>query len=400
MKKFEISKRVKEVQASPIRKLTKYANYAKEKGIHVYHLNIGQPDIKTPKPVLDYLKTFNEEIIKYSPSEGEKDLINAFSNYYKRNNININSDEIIVTTGGSEAILFTLLTICDVNDEIIIFEPYYTNYSGFADKAGVKVIPITTHVENNFKMPDISIIEKSITSKTKAILICNPSNPTGYVYEKDELLKLIDLCERKNLFLISDEVYREFTYDNKKCYSVLELSENDNIIINDSVSKRYSLCGARIGCIATKNRNFLDNCLKLAQARLCSAYIEQKMTCEAIKLDDSYFEEVLKEYEKRRNLVYDKLKEIEGVICEKPQGAFYIIVKLPIDSAENFAKWLLTDFSENNETVMVAPCEGFYFTKGLGIKEIRIAYILNLNDLEKAMNLLKKAIIKYNSISK
>lgn len=381
---------------SPIRKLAPYGEAAKNKGIKIYHLNIGQPDIETPKEFNDGITNYDEKVLKYAQSQGISDLIHSFINYYKQWNINFEEDELLITNGGSEAISFALTAICDIEDEIIVPEPFYTNYAGFAEGVGVKIVPFITKAEEGFHLPAREVIESKITNKTKAIMLSNPGNPTGVVYTKDEIRLIADLCKEYNLFFISDEVYREFVYDDLDYTSALYMDDiKENIVLIDSISKRYSACGARIGLIASKNKKLIAEILKLCQARLCVATIEQIAAANLINTPSEYFNRVKKEYETRRNLVYDKLSNINGVICKKPTGAFYIIAKLPIKSGDDFAKWLLTDFNHNNETVMVAPANGFYATDGLGEDEIRISYCLNTNDLNSAMNILELAINKY-----
>ncbi len=396
---MELSSRAELIQASPIRKLMPFANEAKSKDIHVYHLNIGQPDIKTPKEMIDVYHNYSDQVLAYGPSQGleiyRKDLVR----YYKNHKINLEIDDIIVTTAGSEAIVFALYVTCNPGDEIIVPEPFYTNYNGFATMAGVKIKPLTTFAENGFALPENNEIEKLISEKTKAIMLCNPGNPTGAVYSKEELGKIVELAKKHNLYIISDEVYREFTYDGTHHTSILEFEEiEDKAIMVDSISKRYSACGARIGCIVSKNKTLMASVLKFAQARLCPPTIDQLAADACIDLEEKYFEDILVEYKKRRDIVFEELQKIEGVLCVKPQGAFYIIAKLPIDDAEDFAKWMLSDFNRDNETVMFAPVQGFYSTPGLGKDEIRIAYILKEESLRKAMYLLREGLQEYKSL--
>ena len=396
---MELSSRAELIQASPIRKLMPFANEAKSRGIHVYHLNIGQPDIKTPKEMMDVYHNYSDKVLAYGPSQGleiyRKDLVR----YYKNHKINLQIDDIIVTTAGSEAIVFALYVTCNPGDEIIVPEPFYTNYNGFATMAGVKIKPLTTYAENGFALPENDKIEKLISNKTKAIMLCNPGNPTGAVYSKKELKRIVDLAKKHNLYVISDEVYREFTYDGTHHTSILEFPEiKDKAIMVDSISKRYSACGARIGCIVSKNKSLMSSVLKFAQARLCPPTIDQLAADACIDLEKKYFEDILEEYKKRRDIVFEELQKIENVLCVKPQGAFYIIAKLPIDNAEDFAKWMLSDFNRDNETVMFAPVQGFYSTPGLGRDEIRIAYILNEESLKKAMYLLREGLKEYKSL--
>ena len=393
---MKVSNRATVMQASPIRKLIPFANIARSKGITVYPLNIGQPDIPTPTPIMDAMRKFDAKVLAYSPSLGEDYLIKAFSNYYNRININLSPEEILVTTSGSEAIFFAMMAICDVGDEIIVFEPFYTNYGGIATETGVVLKAARTYPETGFHLPSKEKIEELITSKTKGILICNPNNPTGTVYTEDELNMLASVAEKHNLFLIADEVYREFVYDGQKHTSVMELTNvADKIILVDSISKRYSACGARIGLIASHNKEIMEVALKFAQARLSSPTIEQVGAKAGIEMNVSYFEPILKEYQQRRDTIMSGIKKIPGAICETPGGAFYCIVKLPIDSAENFAKWLLTDFNDNKESVLVAPAQGFYSTPGLGVNEIRLSYVLEVPKLARAMEVLAVAVKEY-----
>lgn len=393
---MQFSKRITNMQESPIRKLVPIAEEAKRKGKKVYHLNIGQPDIETPQSFFDAVKNFDEEVLAYTFSQGIPQLINSFIKYYKNYNINFEEDEILITNGGSEALLFSLIAVCDYGDEVLIPEPFYTNYNGFSNAAGIKVVPITTRAENGFHLPDKSQIEKLITSKTKAILLSNPGNPTGTIYTKDEIFMIRDLAKENDLYIIADEVYREFVYDGFEYMSFAHLTDiSDRVIITDSISKRYSACGARIGSIASKNKELIKQILKLCQSRLCVATIEQVGAAELINVSDEYFKDVVEEYKKRRDIVYNALKNIDGVICEKPHGAFYVIAKLPVKNAEDFVTWLLRDFDVDNETVMLAPAEGFYATEGLGRDEVRISYVLNEDALSKAMNIIKEGLKVY-----
>ena len=393
----KVSNRAQVMQASPIRKLIPFANQARAKGINVYPLNIGQPDIPTPAPILDAMKNYDTKVLAYSPSQGEDSLIKAFVNYYARININLKPEEINVTTSGSEALFFAMMAICDVGDELVVFEPFYTNYGGIATETGVKLKAVRTYPENGFHLPAKDAIEAVITPKTKAILICNPNNPTGTAYTPAELNMLAEIAEKHDLFLISDEVYREFVYDGQKHTSIMELDRIANkVILVDSVSKRYSVCGARIGLIASHNKEVMEVVLKFAQARLSSPTIEQVGAQAGAEMDASYFEPILKEYQQRRDAIMAGLRKIPGVVCEVPGGAFYCIAKLPIDNAENFAKWLLTDFNYKGESVLVAPAQGFYATPGLGVNEIRLSYVLEVPKLVKAMEILGEAIKEYN----
>lgn len=397
---MKFSNRIKEMQFSPIRKLVPFAEEAK-RGVQVYHLNIGQPDIKTPECFVEGMNSYKDEVLKYANSQGLDCLIENFIKYYKEWNINFDKDELIVTNGGSEALMFALLAICDSGDEVIIPEPFYTNYSGFSAVAGAVVVPFTTKAEEGFHLPSKEEIIKKISNKTKAIMISNPGNPTGVVYSYEEVRMLADIAKEYDLYLIADEVYREFVYDDLKYTSALYMEDIiDRVILIDSVSKRYSACGARIGLVASKNKELMSQIMKLAQSRLCVPTIEQLACANLINTPKSYFDEVLQEYDARRNILHKKLSEIPDVICKKPTGAFYVVAKLPIESGEDFAKWLLTDFNHNNKTVMVAPAEGFYATEGLGKDEIRISYCLNTTALEDAMNIITLALEEYKKTHK
>lgn len=393
---MEFSRRIISMQQSPIRKLVPYAEEAKQKGKKVYHLNIGQPDIPTPDVFWEAIKNYDEDVLAYSFSQGIPELRNSFSKYYKMHNMDFDPEDILITNGGSEALLFSLIATCNYEDEVLIPEPFYTNYNGFGNSAGIKVKPITTKAENGFHLPPKKEIEKLITNKTKAILLSNPSNPTGTVYNREEIFMLRDIAKKYDLFIIADEVYREFIYDGLEYMSFAHLNDiKDRVIITDSISKRYSACGARIGCIASKNKELLKQILKLCQSRLCVATIEQIGASALINVQDKYFKEVSEEYKKRRDIVYEALSKMDGVVCEKPHGAFYVIAKLPVIDAEDFVIWLLREFDVDNETVMMAPAEGFYATKGLGKDEVRISYVLNTEDLLKAMKILEKALKIY-----
>ena len=383
---------------SPIRKLVPFAEKAKKEGVKVFHLNIGQPDIKTPNVALDAIKNSNLEVLEYSRSEGSETYRKKLSKYYRKNNIQIGADNIIITTGGSEALLFTFGSIMDLGDEVIIPEPFYANYNGFSIAQGVKVVPVVSGIDSNFELPPISDFEALITPKTKAILICNPGNPTGYLYSKDEIQQLAALVKKYDLFLIADEVYREFTYDGLEHYSVMqEEGIESNAIIIDSVSKRYSMCGARVGCIITRNKSVLNTALKFAQARLSPPTYGLIASEAALNTPDSYFSEVISVYVERRNVLIKELEKIEGVKVAIPNGAFYCIVELPVLDTDKFAQWMLETFRINNQTVMVAPAAGFYSTPGLGKNQVRIAYVLNKEDLKTSVSILKSALNKYNS---
>ncbi|HRD37427.1 MAG TPA: pyridoxal phosphate-dependent aminotransferase [Bacteroidia bacterium] len=391
-----ISNKANEMPASPIRKLVPYAEAAKKKGVKIYHLNIGQPDIVTPDTFLKAIKSADIKVLEYSHSAGNESYRKKLCNYYKGYNINIEPSEVIITNGGSEAISIAMMTCFNPGDEIIIPEPFYANYNGFSVAANVTVKPIKSSIESGFALPPISDFEKLITLKTKGIMICNPGNPTGYLYTKAELEALKDLVKKYDLFLLSDEVYREFCYDGKEYVSVMHLSGiENNVILLDSISKRYSACGARIGAMISKNKEVMSAALKFAQARLSPPSYGQIGAEAALDTPASYFAEVKKEYIARRDFVIDALNKIPGVFCPKPSGAFYCIARLPIDNADKFCQWLLEDFNFNQQTVMLAPATGFYSTPGSGINEVRLAYVLNLNDLNNAMICLKEALAKY-----
>lgn len=381
---------------SPIRKLVPFAEDAKKRGTNVIHLNIGQPDIKTPKAALDAVKNNTLEVLEYSKTEGSEAYREKLANYYAKNDIHVSATEIIITTGGSEALAFVMGTIMDTDEEIIIPEPFYANYNGFATAAGVTVVPVVSKIENNFALPPIEEFEKLITPKTKAILICNPGNPTGYLYSREEIEKLAAIVKKHNLFLVADEVYREFTYEGKEHYSVLQVEGlDDNAIVVDSVSKRYSMCGARIGCLVSKNKEVIKTALKFAQARLSPPTYAQIASEAALETPQSYFDDVKVEYVSRRNLLIAELEKIQGVKVAKPQGAFYCIAELPIADADHFAQWLLESYELNGETVMVAPAAGFYATEGLGKNQIRIAYVLDKESITRAVQILKAALEVY-----
>ena len=381
---------------SPIRKLVSFAENAYKQGKTVFHLNIGQPDIKTPQIALDAVKIHSLDILAYTRSEGSEVYRKKIADYYNKNDIHVSHDDIIVTTGGSEALLFAFGSIMDTDDEIIIPEPFYANYNGFSTASGVKVAPVISKIEDNFALPPIEEFEKLITPKTKAILICNPGNPTGYLYSKDEIKKLAAIVKKHDLFLIADEVYREFVYDGATHYSIMQEEDLDqHAIIIDSVSKRYSMCGARIGCIVSKNKEVMQTALKFAQARLSPPTLAQIASEAALETPQSYFDDVINEYVNRRNTLIEELQKIEGVKVARPKGAFYCIAELPINDADAFAQWLLEKFDVNGETIMVAPAAGFYSTPGVGLNQIRIAYVLNEESLIKSVNILKEALKVY-----
>ena len=391
-----ISSKGLKMPESPIRKLVPYAEKAAKSGKEIYYLNIGQPDIKSPKVALDAVANHQLETLAYSRSEGSEEYREKIAAYYNRNNIPVTGNDIIVTTGGSEALLFAMGTICDQDDEIIIPEPFYANYNGFATASGVNIVPVISKIEDNFALPPISEFEKLISPKTKAIIICNPGNPTGYLYSKEEIKKLASIVLKHNLFLVADEVYREFTYDGEAHYSILqEESLADNGIIIDSVSKRYSMCGARIGCLVSKNKEVISTVLKFAQARLSPPTFAQIASEAALETPQSYFDEVILEYKDRRDTLINKLKEIPGVKVGVPKGAFYCIVELPVKNSDNFSQWLLEEFDYNGRTIMVAPAAGFYSSKNTGLNQIRIAYVLKKESLINAVEILKQALKKY-----
>lgn len=393
---MKLSNRILEMQESPIRKLVPFAEAAKKQGKKVYHLNIGQPDIETPEVFFEALKNFDSKVLAYSFSQGMPELIRAMIDYYKRYDIEYEENQILITNGGSEALMFALIATCDYGDEVLVPEPFYTNYNGFSLPVGVIIKPITTYPEKGFALPSYDEMKKLVSSKTKAIMLSNPGNPTGAVYDRAQVEALAKLAKDYNLFIIADEVYREFTYDGLDYTSFGSQKEvEDRVIIVDSISKRYSACGARIGSVASKNTDLIKNILKLCQSRLCVPTLEMIGAIELYKTDNSYFKAVNEEYSKRRDIVYNALKEMPGVVCEKPRGAFYVEAKLPVADAEDFVVWLLKEFDVDGETVMFAPGQGFYATKGLGLDEVRMAYVLKEEDLKKAMNILKEALVTY-----
>ena len=395
---MEISRRGQTVQASPIRKLKPYADRALEKGIKIYFLNIGDPDIPTPRPILDAVRSFNDRILAYGPAQGFLELRQAIADYFNGYKIPLTSENVIITCGGSEAILFTFAVVGDPGDEIIIPEPFYTNYNGYASLANLKIVPLTLKVENGYRLPSVEEIEAKITRRTKAILLCSPNNPTGTVYSPQELDRVVSIGVKHDLFLIGDEVYKEFIYDGLTHKSILEYEEaTDRVVVVDSISKRFSCCGARIGAVITRNDRVYQAALKFAQARLCPPTIEQKAAIAAYKMGLGYFEPVRQEYERRRDVLYEGLRSIPGLVVGKPQGAFYMSVRLPVKDAERFVIWMLTDFALDKETVMVAPGQGFYSTPGKGLDEIRIAYVLNESDLKRALVIFKAGLEKYKA---
>ncbi len=393
---LHISQRGQAMPASPIRKLVPYAEAAKKRGIKVYHLNIGQPDIETPKMILDAVRNSDFKVLEYSHSAGNESYRRKLVGYYESVGIHVNYNEIIVTTGGSEAIQFGFMACLDAGDEVIIPEPFYANYNGFAVAAGVKVIPITSHIENGFALPPIEEFEKKITPRTRAIVICNPNNPTGYLYSDAEMQQLKEIILKYNLYLFSDEAYREFCYEGKQVSAMHLKGVDENVIIMDTISKRYSACGGRIGAFITKNKSVLDAVMKFAQARLSPPSFAQIAGEAAIDLPADYFDTTKAEYKSRRDLIVKRLNAMENVFCPNPGGAFYAMAKLPIDDADKFCQWLLESFSYNKQTLMLAPATGFYGTPGLGKQEVRLAYVLNLNDINESMNCLEKALKEYN----
>lgn len=392
------SVRLSRVPASPIRKLVPFAEKAKKSGIRVYHLNIGDPDIQTPSEMIQVVRTWKLNPVSYAHSQGDSELLNALRAYYKRLGFPfIQKEHIQVTSGGSEAIFWAFFATCNPKDEVIVFEPFYTNYNSFAVIAGIRLVPIKTYVESGFHLPHRKEIERHITSKTRAILYCSPGNPTGTVYTKAEIELLVSICKRNNLFLLSDEVYREFVYDGKKQISILSYINEipDRAVLLDSLSKRYSLCGARVGALVSLNKDIMEGVLRMAQGRLSAGLIDQKVAAGLTKVPSSYIQKVRIEYENRRNILYNGLSKIPGIVLSKPEGAFYIIARLPVKDAEHFCMWLLTDFRDRRETVMLAPAKGFYITEGMGESEVRIAYVLNITHLKRSIEILSKALANY-----
>jgi aspartate aminotransferase len=392
---LQISQRGQQMPSSPIRKLVPYAEQAKRKGIKVYHLNIGQPDIETPKQALDAVRHSDFKVLEYSHSAGNESYRRKLVDYYNKVGITLDHTQILITTGGSEAILFSFMACLDAGDEVIIPEPYYANYNGFAVTAGVNVIPVTSSIEDGFALPSIEEFEKKITPKTRAIVICNPNNPTGYLYTKTEMERLAEIVRTYGLYLFSDEAYREFCYEGEHTSAMHLRGVEDNVVMMDTISKRYSACGGRIGALVTKNQQVLQTVLKFAQARLSPPSFAQILGEAAVDLPDNYFDQTKAEYLARRNVLVKRLNEMEGVFCPNPGGAFYAIARLPIDDADRFCQWLLESFSYNQQTVMLAPATGFYGTPGLGKNEVRLAYVLNVTELAKAMDCLERALKEY-----
>ncbi len=396
---MKLSQRALEIQASPIRKLMPHAVAAKQRGLKVYQLNIGQPDIPTPQPMLDAYHSFSEKVLAYGPSQGLDAYRQGLVEYYARQDISLAENQIIVTTAGSEAVTFAMLVVAEAGEEIIVPEPFYTNYNGFATLAGITIRPLLTLAETGYQLPGDAQIEALINPKTKAIMICNPGNPTGTVYSREDVFRLGALAKKHGLYVISDEVYREFIYEGRSHTSILHVPGlEEQAVMVDSVSKRYSACGARIGCIASRNRAFMDATLKFAQARLCPPTVDQLAALACVPLGEEFFRPLIAEYQARRDLVYNALIQIPGVVCVKPQGAFYILVKLPVDDCEKFIVWMLDEFNLDGETVMGAPGEGFYATPGLGRDEMRLAYILNENELRRAMRVFARGFETYKRL--
>ena len=393
-----ISKKGINIPPSPIRKLVPFADQAKKRGINILHLNIGQPDIKSPPESFDAIRNIDLDVLKYEPSQGSLEFRNNLCNYYSKHNIHVLPDDIITTVGASEALSFTMNSICDPGDEVIIPEPFYANYNGFAHASDVNVIPITSKIEDNFALPPIDSFKEKINKKTKAIIICNPCNPTGYVYSKDEIIDIANLAKKHNLFIVVDEVYREFIYTDIKHFSILEDKRfYDNAILIDSTSKRYSLCGARIGFIVSKNFDFIQTCLKFALTRLSPPTLALVAANNALNCNENYIKSAINEYSNRRKVLISELSKLNNIRYSDPIGAFYSIIKLPINDAEEFSKFLLTDFSINNESVMLAPASGFYSSENNGDDEVRIAFVLNSEKLKRAINIIDKGLKEYIS---
>jgi aspartate aminotransferase len=392
---LQISNRGQQMPSSPIRKLVPYAEQAKRNGIKVYHLNIGQPDIETPKQALDAVRNSDFKVLEYSHSAGSESYRRKLVEYYNKVGITVDHTQILITTGGSEAILFGFMACLDAGDEVIIPEPYYANYNGFAVTAGIIVRPVTSSIEDGFALPAIEEFEKLITPKTKAIVICNPNNPTGYLYTKQEMERLAEIVKTYGLYLFSDEAYREFCYEGEHTSAMHLKDVNDNVVMMDTISKRYSACGGRIGALVTRNQQVLQTVLKFAQARLSPPSFAQILGEAAVSLPDNYFDQTKAEYLARRDVLVSRLNKMEGVFCPNPGGAFYAIARLPIDDADRFCQWLLESFSYNQQTVMLAPATGFYGTPGLGKNEVRLAYVLNVTELSKAMDCLEQALKQY-----
>ncbi|KPJ54512.1 aspartate aminotransferase [candidate division TA06 bacterium DG_24] len=383
--------------ASPIRKLVPLANAAKRRGISIYHLNIGQPDILTPQEIVDAIKGYDDPVLRYGPADGISEFHDVLVEYFAGRGVNIRQEDLMITTGGSEAAIFAMLAVCDPGDEIVIPEPFYTNYAGFAVMSGINLVPVETRVEEGFHLPPPEEIESRVTSKTKAILICSPNNPTGTVYTREELERIARIAQASNLFVISDEVYREFVYDGKAHASMLHLEGMDEkTIIIDSISKRFSACGARIGYLLSRNREVMDTVLRFGQARLCPPTVEQRAAVAGYRAIDRFMSEMIAEWERRRDLIYEAVNKLPGAFCRKPEGAFYTVARLPVNDTEDFSRWLLEEFNVDGKTVMLAPAQGFYATKGKGKDEVRIAYVLQEEALADAMQILERAIEVYS----
>ena len=396
----KISIKGKKMPSSPIRKLAPFADKAKKEGKKVYYLNIGQPDIATPEIINHAIQNYQEKVLAYIKSEGNIAYREKLVDYYRKNNVYVSASDIVVTTGGSEALLFGLMSCMDAGDEVIVPEPFYANYNSFTQAGDINIVPISSYIENGFALPKIEDFEQSITARTKAILICNPNNPTGYLYQKEELETLAEICRKHDLFLFVDEVYREFVYDNQQHTSILSLDNlSEHAIVIDSISKRYSACGARLGALITKNKKVVETVVKFAQARLSPPTLSEIAAEAALAVPDSYFKEVVKEYTERRDFLVSELNKIDGVICPNPGGAFYVMCQLPVESAEHFCQWILENFDYNGQTLMMAPGSGFYATKTLGLNEVRIAYVLKKEDLEQAILCLEKGLEAYLKIS-
>ncbi|NOY05376.1 MAG: pyridoxal phosphate-dependent aminotransferase [Chlorobi bacterium] len=395
-----LSHRARIIPASPIRKLVPLAEDAKRRGIHVYHLNIGQPDIATPEEFFRAVHGFDEKVIAYKNSQGLAEFIESMIGYYDRISIKLAKENIVITTGGSEALMFAMMAVAEPGDEVIVFEPFYTNYNGFAIMAGVTLVPIATDPGTGYHLPPKDEIERHITDRTRAIMICNPNNPTGTVLDLSELELLTDLALQHDLFILSDEVYREFVYEGETTSMLKMEGLEDRVVVLDSLSKRYSLCGGRVGCVVSRNTEFMESVLRFGQARLCTATLEQVGGAALVNTGDKYIAPMIDEYRARRDATYEELMNIPGIVCQKPSGAFYIMAKLPVDDIESFARWMLTDFAHENETTMIAPGPGFYATAGMGNQEARIAYVLNAEECRRAVRLLARGISEYNNASR
>ena len=396
---MQVSERGRTIQASPIRKFKPYADEALKKGIKVIFLNIGDPDVPTPQPIIDAFHAFRDPVLAYGPAQGFLELRQAVADYFGGYNISLTADNVVVTMGGSEAILFSFAAVSDPGGEIIIPEPFYTNYNGYASLASIKIVPLTLSVENGYRLPPRADIEAKITPRTKAILLCSPNNPTGTVYTEEELRRVADIVKERNLFFIGDEVYKEFIYDGAVHKSILEFSDiKDRTIVVDSISKRFSCCGARIGCAITRNPDVYQAVLRFAQARLCPPSVEQRAALAAYRMGMGYFQPVKEEYQRRRDVLYEGLKSIPGVVAYKPQGAFYITVRLPIKDCDHFVLWMLTEFNLDGETVMVAPAQGFYATPGKGLDEVRMAHVIEVDKIKRGLVILKAGLEKYKTL--